>query len=63
MELQDVRLNETFLIVLIFASYFLPSLIALLRNHKNKLAVLLLNVFLGWTLLGWVGTLVWSVMK
>ena len=40
--------------------YFLPSIIALLRGHLSGLAILLLNPFLGWTLIGWVIALIWS---
>ncbi|RJP30025.1 MAG: superinfection immunity protein [Candidatus Omnitrophota bacterium] len=50
-------------VILIFSLYFLPTLIAFLRQHKNKLAIFLLNLLLGWTVLGWVISLVWSVMK
>lgn len=63
MEMQNLSLLEILLVVLILAGYFLPSFIAMLRNHKNKLAILLLNILLGWTVFGWVGSLVWSVMK
>ena len=40
--------------------YFLPFIIALVRSHTNKTAVFMLNMFLGWTLIGWVVALVWS---
>jgi hypothetical protein len=40
--------------------YFLPALIALLRSHQNFVPILLLNLFLGWTVLGWIVALVWS---
>jgi competence protein ComGC len=63
MQMQNFTMLELLLVVLIFVFYFLPALVAFLRNHKNKLAVLLLNFLLGWTVLGWVGSLVWSVMK
>lgn len=43
--------------------YFLPLIVAVIRNHKNVMGVGLLNFFLGWTLLGWVGALIWSVHK
>lgn len=46
----------------ILALYLLPSIIAFQRGKKNKLAILLLNILLGWSLIGWVGSLVWSVM-
>jgi len=41
--------------------YFLPSFIAHRRDHNNATAIILLNVFLGWTILGWLGALIWAV--
>ena len=41
--------------------YFLPSIIALARSKRNTLSIFLLNIFLGWTLVGWVVALVWAV--
>ena len=41
--------------------YFLPSIIALARGHQNALAIFVLNLLLGWTFLGWVAALVWSL--
>ncbi len=63
MQMQNFTILELLLVVLIFALYFLPTLIAFLRQHKNSLAIFLLNLLLGWTVLGWVVSLVWSVMK
>jgi hypothetical protein len=40
--------------------YFLPSSIAMLRGHHNTFAIFLLNMLLGWTVLGWVIALVWA---
>jgi len=40
--------------------YFLPGLIASRRNHKNMIPVFLLNLFFGWTFLGWIIALIWS---
>ena len=44
------------------ALYFLPSLIAFSNSHRNKLPIFLLNLFLGWTLVGWVGALIWCYL-
>ena len=63
MRLQELTPLELVIITLMFAAYFLPTLIAFLRQHKNKLAIFLLNLLLGWTALGWVGSLVWSIAK
>jgi len=63
MQMQNFTIAELLLITLVLAIYFLPALIALLRQHKNRLAIFLLNFFLGWTVLGWVSSLVWSVAR
>ncbi len=41
--------------------YFLPTIIAIARRRDNILAIFLLNFFLGWTFIGWVVALVWSI--
>ena len=41
--------------------YFVPSYIAYRRKHKNRVAILVLNIFLGWSLIGWIVALVWSL--
>lgn len=43
--------------------YFLPSVIAHKRNHHNRKAILVLNLFLGFTLIGWVVSLSWAFTK
>lgn len=42
------------------AIYFLPAIIASHRRHRNKTAITVLNLFLGWTFIGWVIALVWA---
>jgi len=41
--------------------YFLPTLIAASRRKRNTAAIFALNLFLGWSLLGWVLALIWSL--
>jgi len=48
------------LVAIVIALYFLPSIIASLRNHSNRVSIFVLNLFLGWTFLGWVVALIWS---
>ena len=36
------------------ALYFVPVIVAYNRDTQGKNAVLVINVFLGWTFLGWV---------
>ncbi len=42
--------------------YFLPTIIAYSRNKDNRVAILLVNFLAGWTMIGWLVALVWSVM-
>ena len=51
------------IIGVLLGSYFLPTIIAMIRSHPNVVAIGLLNLFLGWTVFGWVGALVWSVIS
>jgi hypothetical protein len=44
-----------------FAMYFLPTIIAFARSKRDTTSILLLNFFLGWTMIGWVVALVWAV--
>ncbi|MCX6005136.1 MAG: superinfection immunity protein [Chloroflexi bacterium] len=44
------------------ALYFLPTIIAIVRKKSNLLLILLLNIFLGWTLVGWIIALVLAVI-
>ena len=44
-----------------FIYYFLPSNVSLARSKRNTLSIFFLNLFLGWTLIGWVVALVWAV--
>src|SRR3989441_5033389 len=38
--------------------YFFPPLVAWINRRKNAMAITLLNLFLGWTFVGWVLPLV-----
>lgn len=40
--------------------YFYPTVEAYLRDSPNLVSIAVLNVFLGFTLLGWVAALVWA---
>ena len=50
-------------IVFIPALYMLPTYEAWSRKHENLTSITLVNLFLGWTLLGWVCALIWAFKK
>lgn len=47
-----------FIFIFFIPLYFLPSIIA--RNGDSFIGVFLVNLFLGWTLLGWIASLIWA---
>lgn len=46
-----------------FLFYFLPAIIAFVRSKRDAGAILVLNFLLGWTAIGWVIALVWSLRQ
>lgn len=40
--------------------YFIPSAVAVLRGHPNAAPIMLVNLLLGCTAIGWIVALVWS---
>jgi hypothetical protein len=48
-------------LLIVFVIYFIPTAIAIIRKNRQTPAVIAVNFFLGWTLLGWVGALVWAL--
>lgn len=55
---QDVFGPLSMLVLMVL--YFLPSINAYGRGHHQKHPILTINLFLGWTVLGWVIALAWS---
>lgn len=44
--------------------YFIPFIVASKnKEHSNPTGVFILNVFLGWTLIGWVIAFAWAFSK
>lgn len=47
-------MRELVIVVIVLAIYFFPSLTAAGRHVPNVGSVVVINLFLGWTLIGWV---------
>ncbi|MCT6814502.1 superinfection immunity protein [Bombella apis] len=66
---QQINAINPYLSLLIFAIlmlsmlalYFLPSIIAIMRQHPQKWLLIGLNVFAGWTGFFWIGLLIWAL--
>ncbi len=44
-------------LLIFLAIYFAPTALALLRHHRSWGAVLVINFFFGWTVIGWIAAL------
>jgi hypothetical protein len=45
--------------VILIIIYFIPTITGL--DTKYSKGIFVLNLFLGWTILGWIGALIWAV--
>lgn len=55
----------TYVLATIFALaalfvYMIPTVIAFRNKHSKRVAILLVNLFLGVTVLGYVGAMLWA---
>ena len=50
-------------VVLSVVAYFIPSMVAGLRSHPRPGLVFLVNLFLGWTVVGWLAALAWALKR
>jgi hypothetical protein len=51
------------LILIVLVPYFLPTIIAIVRKKRNTTAIVVLNLLLGWTVVGWIVALVWALTQ
>ena len=47
------------LIIIGLFIYFIPTIVGWKTKHVD--GIILLNLFMGWTILGWLGALIWAV--
>jgi hypothetical protein len=61
------RIGVTELLILLVVAipalllYFLPTILAFSRKKANKGIIFLVNFFFGWSLIGWVASLIWAL--
>ncbi|WP_229514925.1 superinfection immunity protein [Paraburkholderia terrae] len=49
------------LLIILIVLYIVPSIIAYHRQHASRMAILLINIAFGWTAVGWLLSLIWSL--
>jgi len=61
--MEEVGMLLGFLILgfIISSVFFMPTIIAIKKNHTNKTAIIATNVLVGWTFIGWVYAFIWSL--
>jgi hypothetical protein len=47
-------------VIVLLLAYWLPAVTASLRKHPDSISITLINLFFGWTLIGWVWALAWA---
>jgi hypothetical protein len=49
----------------VFILFFYPllSVIAAMRTADHSVSILLINLLFGWTVVGWIAALIWSVVE
>lgn len=54
-------IDTLFKLVPLISLYLLPSVVALGRKHPSWGSILVVNFFLGWTVIGWIVALAMAV--
>lgn len=52
-----------FLVMITFVIYFVPTIVALQRKHGSSMAIVMVNALFGWTFIGWIWALLWSLSR
>jgi len=60
-EVTPGRVLGALVVIAISFGYLIPWGIAYARQHNQDMVILVINLLLGWTIIGWIGTLVWSL--
>ena len=52
-----------FALIIFLAGFFLPTLLALTFGRRQMGAIFVLNLLLGWTVIGWAAAMVWAFVQ
>lgn len=58
---ENILSEHLIALLVILLAYFLPLFVAALRKAKARDGIAVVNLFLGWTFVGWVVALAWAV--
>ena len=60
--MDSLVIGHWIIVVGVVGVYFVPCIVGQVRDVKPYAAIAMLNVFLGWTFLGWIGALLWAAV-
>jgi len=50
------------LLLLLLGIHFLPTFVAIVRQQRHSVLIFVLNIFVGWTIIGWLILLIWAAV-
>jgi len=50
------------MLLVVVVIYMLPTLIAFGREHPRRQEITVINILLGWTLIGWIAVFLWALL-
>ena len=56
-------LDALSLLLVLYFVYMAPTMIAVARCRPNAAIIFAANVFLGWTVVGWIAVFVWALKR
>ena len=57
----DQVINTFLVISIILSIYCVPTIIAVVRDPKSKSGIIGVNILTGWTIAGWLASLIWAL--
>lgn len=54
-------MDNLLIVALLLFIYFLPTVIAVKRDHRSVNAIAVIDILFGWTLIGWLWAFIWSL--
>ena len=61
--LYPIDVRGWFISAILILFYLLPTWLAFDQGHRRRVTIGVLNVLLGWTIIGWFGLLLWSMTR
>jgi hypothetical protein len=56
-----MQLDMAFYLFVGVSIYLLPTIISFIRKHPKKISIGFTNIFFGWSVIGWILALIWSL--